>query len=75
VVIGGIMLALLLGRPERSGGDERGERDERERPDPAGGDGSKASDTDGATPASRPDPAAAGEADRGTGAEARSRPI
>jgi signal peptidase II len=72
VVIGGIMLALLLGRPERSG-DERHEREER--PDPAGGEASKASGPDAATQASRPDPAATGEADRGTGAEARSRPI
>jgi signal peptidase II len=65
VVIGGILLALLLGRPERSGDEQV------ERPDPrAGGDAAPPEST-----AATGDAARAGEADRGTGAEARSRPI
>ena len=91
VVIGGILyassrarglpiavaLGLLLGRPERSS-DERGGR-----PDPRAGRDAASPGTraGGASPAPRPDTAAAGDAartgdaDRGTGAEARSRPI
>jgi signal peptidase II len=77
VVVGGILLALLLGRPERSSDEPGG------RPDPRAGRDAASPGTraGGASPASRPDTAAAGDAartgdaDRGTGAEARSRPI
>jgi signal peptidase II len=76
VVVGGILLALLLGRPERSG-DQPAEGTGPGAGDAAapGAPGRSASRTDTPAPASRPDPAATGEADRGTGAEARSRPI
>jgi signal peptidase II len=58
IVVGGILLALLLGRPDRSA-DQRGER-----PAPPGGDGA-------AAPA--PDPKAAPDAEAGGGSQARSR--
>jgi signal peptidase II len=58
IVVGGILLALLLGRPDRSAA----QRDER--PAPAGGDGE-------AAPA--PDPKAAPDAEAGGGSQARSR--
>jgi signal peptidase II len=86
VVVGGILLALLLGRPERSGdrpAEETGPAAGDDAPG-AGGDatvpgapgaGDDATAQNAPGPASRPDPAATGEPDRGTGAEARSRPI
>ncbi len=77
VVVGGIMLALLLGRPERRGDQPAEDSDPGAGDDAAahGAPGAPPSRTDTPAPASRSDPAATGEHDRGTGAEARSRPI